>query len=503
MNKSIMIGIFSISSLMYGGCVQDGMNLWRLTENVSCSVGVVCEIKQADITPGVLFIDNPGHYKLCENVVGPAQITIRASDVILDLGGYVTDGVVINVNDDIQNITIKNGTMKNMIFGVDININVRNVLIEDLVIDTLVPNGGAPTLNFAFRIANGPVTGVTLRNVSIYNGCPQNILFSGLDPDDYITDIVLENVSCIGTNSVYTAELQLNKGIVYISAARNVVLNNVRLIDQIGEAPGIVIDTCQVVNIDGAQVASAGPVPASPKNALSLLTSNDIVIQNSMIDGGVNRVYVIGFAINGNVTFVTVENCSATLTARGFFCEAELAAVYKNCSSYNNTLDGFLAEGHHQQFINCLAYENARHGFQVQINFDDELFEGCIADHNAQNGFNFNLPGGFPTAKVICSSCIANRNGQHGFATDSHGIFSSCEATNNTLNGFNILGNGIVPYHNVVLYQCLASTNLGSGINNVSANVFIVDTRSSSTVAPVYQLNQVADVFGGATIVNY
>ncbi len=457
--RSFLVLSFCLTHFMHASCVKDGMNLWRLTENVSCSVGAVCEIKQSDLT-SVYFINNPGHYKLCENVTGPARITIRSSDVILDLGGYYAENMVIDINSNIQNIIIRNGTLKNTPVGVNINPNTHNILIEDLVIDTLVPNLVLPTSNFAFAISSGPVTGVTLRNISIYNGCPQNIIFSGFAPD-YITDIVLENVSCIGTNSAFTAELQPNVGIIYLFACQNIVFKNVNLENQIAEVDGIVFDTCLNGSLDGGFIKSTLSAPSNLTfgyhflNGTSYIDCNDLVV-----NCGANRVYQCGICLDLNTTFININRCSAA------FADVEGIRVFgsnsilTNCLSEKSTASGFLISvGSNNQLYDCVSSFNGSNGFNC--NGLNCIYNNCRASYNTTSGF---LIAGQPST---FTQCYSSDNTQQGFRVFADGCsFNKCNAEYNQLNGFYIdVSNGCL------LNNCTMNYNgsYGAIVNNVVA----------------------------------
>src|ERR1700722_19404667 len=124
-----------VSLLQGGGCIQDGMNLWKLSENIACSVGSYCELKQATFP---VTISASGHYKLCEDIssVGGASLSITASNVILDFGGYSLTNINIVVSAGVSDIIIGNGTIANTTNPVTINSNTQNILVENLIIDT-------------------------------------------------------------------------------------------------------------------------------------------------------------------------------------------------------------------------------------------------------------------------------------------------------------------------------------------------------------------------------
>lgn len=196
--KSIVFFMLATTAplLQSGGCVVDGMNIWQLSECIACSVGAYFEVTQANFSPNFV-ITTSGHYKFCENLTG--SIIINASDVILDLGNYTLNNDDIAVFPDLSNVIIRNGTIANSAAPLTIN-GGQNILVENIIIDTVVPAGSPPTI--AIEIA-GNGTGITLRDITIYNGAPINILFSNLSGTVSYTNVTLENISCINTNSAF------------------------------------------------------------------------------------------------------------------------------------------------------------------------------------------------------------------------------------------------------------------------------------------------------------
>lgn len=460
-----------------------------------CTIGTV--ITQAMLP--LVTIATSGHYRLCGNL-STGVLVISANDVTLDLGGYYIDGIGIQVNSGFKNIVIRNGTIKNVPTAIDISSNTSNILIENIVIDTIIPNPSGP--EFAIRVSSGPATGLTIQNVSVYNGCRQNFVLNN------IKGLKLEDISFINTNSLFTTALGFG-AILRIINSQDVVLKSIDLADQFNGAAAVVVDTCTDVQIDDLSISTtlAAFLGGRP-DAFTVNASENVFITNSFINSGSNSVYEYGFFLGNTSNNITMENCSSGYNNNvGFVAVTRSSgSIYKNCTAHNNGVYGFFMNGYQEQFINCNAYVNGVDGFLIGIACENLLLDGCISAYNVRDGFAANLsPDGVLATEYY--GCIAQKNGRNGFTIDNNGTLSFCNSVNNTVDGFLILGTQIVNGHKVVLRQCLASTNRQRGINNLSAAanfLYIIDTRSSSTAAPVYQLNQLPDVFGiNAVVVTF
>src|SRR5581483_10178300 len=119
----------------------------EIEDSLHCLTGN--EIRASDIGTTGLIIDKPGLWHFCENIQtsgivnqGPA-ITIAANDVVLDLGGFVLQllnptsanvGDGIDIAPGVQNVTIRNGTLRGWNFSINILGENDLVIIEKLKI---------------------------------------------------------------------------------------------------------------------------------------------------------------------------------------------------------------------------------------------------------------------------------------------------------------------------------------------------------------------------------
>lgn len=538
--KNTFFRILCVTQLMVAGglygisCVQDGMNLWRLAENISCSTGAYCELRQSDFNPvGLTLISTPGRYKLCENVDGSGQtVLITVDNVILDLGEYtMTNFAGIGIDLSINNVIIRNGTIRDGIADgvVLIGPSHQNIIIEDLIIDTIIPGqaGEGSAIRAGGLVTGGNVDGFLVRNVTIYNGGTTNIFINGvLAPNN---NVILENIQCVNTNPAFVTVPANPSGVVYLNGCDGPVLRNIALYDQWVELNGITFNNCADIVVDGVIVISGLEAGLADTVAYQVLNSSTGGIhRNIVIDGGLGVVFDTGLLLGNLTRAQIVENASVTAVGKtnalGFSllgsehilrsCNVTLATNDSNGQAFNIQAQDTLLEscvatksdiGYFLlvsapggvSLVDCVATANDQ-GFQLSSAPGFSSLHGCSASFNATVGFSINAN----TAPTSFSYCEAVGNGTDGYQISSvPSTFSYCSAVTNGDIGFNIDSNGTP---RVVLQECLASDNSSSGIDaGAGTNVFLIDTRSSSIVVPTYQLNGAADVFGAATIITF
>ena len=100
-------------------------------------------------------ISSSGTYRCCQNIIG--DITIAASDVVLDLNKYKITGGII-VNSDLDQITIRNGVVEDGSSGDGILVNsgATNITIENVTVKNTTRG-----IHFD-AVANGLIDQVTL-----------------------------------------------------------------------------------------------------------------------------------------------------------------------------------------------------------------------------------------------------------------------------------------------------------------------------------------------------
>lgn len=444
-SRSFFITLLMVAGAAKAECVVDGMNLWQLAECIACSAGAYFEVKQSSFVANVATIGASGHYKLCENVSG-LTIAINTNDVILDLGGYITDGLAIVLQSGAHNIVIRNGTIRNPTGpGINLEDNNSNIVIEDIVIDTIsTPLGGNEYAVAASLFVSTPANGLLIRNMTVYNGSFHNFRLKG-------SNITLENITCIQTDPVFIPDpVPTNpNGIIYIIECNNLVMKNITLTDQYQELNGIWLDTCSNIMVDGVTITSSLPAPTM--NAPVAYTVSDSVNgihKNMLIDGGENTVFDSGINCSGSSSTHIFDACDVTRTTTDGISLASdntvlnstvsfsnegfvfLGSGYgENCIAENNSLTGYTLEGASITLKNCSAFNTGTTGFSV-AGANSQL-NGCVADNNGSEGFDITAN------NCSLDGCSANNNVSDGFAIRvTDGCFITNSIANDNASGF-------------------------------------------------------------------
>ena len=407
----------------------------------------------------------------------------------------------MTISGSVSNVTVRNGIIADAPSPIAFGGAQANILIENITVSTVANAVGNKIAIFSA----GGTTGLTIRDVTVYNGSPTNIDFNNIGGS--YDGVVLENITCIGTNPAFTP-IPGAASVSFISC-KNLVLKNISLIDQPNVSNGIFFATCSDVVVDGVLITSQLATPGSATTAYEITLCTDCIHKNVVIDGGANTVFSIGVLVDVNSRYITMDSCDVYRCNHEGFNLSSFFSTYKNCSAQNNGTFGFLTTGTENTFIDCTAMVNTNSGFGI-----DSLSNmyNCIALDNTINGF---IVSGNQCSLRNCSSannpatgfllsgtgmtlsyCSATANATGFITSNTDTTLSFCTATAN-VTGFSITGT------NTVLQQCLASNNSGAGIDNTSGtNTQFIDTRSSSTTAPTYQLNGSPDNFGaGATFI--
>lgn len=501
--------------LMHGSCVQEGMNLWRLTENISCSVGAVCELRQSNFTA---IISVPGYYKLCEDITfaNEFDLSITADDVVLDLGGYSVENVNIGILPNIKNVTIKNGTVKNSVVPLQVDFGTQNILIEDIIIDTILP--GIVPANAAAILSSGGTTGLTVRNITIYNGAPKNINF--YDLNGFHQDLVFENIVCEGTNSDFVDVPTNPSAVIYIKSTHNLTLKNITVANQWQELNGIIIDSCEKLYAQNVFITTSATAPAAQTVAYQVSNSFDGIHKNIYADGGQNSVFQYGISFAGSlrqellaslVTYTKgtgiflgddcamfdtvvdstesvsvgasnyVQNCVAKNSALGIgFIVIGSASILRSCVAYSNGSIGFYLLASGTQCLDCVAERNSQ---GITVEGDDSIVSGCVANYNDIAGIFINVGDG-----CLVMNCTANNNGLAGILVTNivaESLFvAGAPVNNNTWNigqfpRTNTNPNGALVNHNVRLVNNTALRNGDSSISRqIAMNGVVYDTAT-------------------------
>lgn len=449
-----------------------GENLWRLSAAIgSCldllgnTCGSFVSLTQANFNTSPLVINEPGYYKLCESVSSASFFTVEisSSNVVFDLNGNSMTNIGISIGNGVvlDNVIVQNGLMNNApnfitIVAADGGIT-QNIIVQNLVLDTVVDVGGAQTAIKASLNSNtASLSGLTIRNISIYNGAPNNIAIKGnnLFFGPVISEVVLENIQLIDFNPDFTVNPAVDNA-VYFFACIDVVVNNVVVQNLAAGVNGVWIDNIFDIFVTNAKVVSTQALVGTPYG-FYIAASGPVTFDRCVVDGG-----DYGFQ-NG------------ILVTRGNFEDH----VYNNCFIANVAADGLMALSV-IAVNNCETDDCGGNGFNLaacvgnnlfaQNNFDNGflLTDGCqitnaIASTSSNNGFSF----GFGNILVNSQS---SSNGLAGYAmpegTGNQNILINALSIFNLTDGFTVIGG------NNVISDSIAFRNVNYGFNIQSNNV--------------------------------
>jgi len=439
--------------------------------------GVYCVKKDLDFTPPVP----------AAGVYDTAAITIKASNVVLDLCDHtlkLTNNVIrvggIRVDRDVQNITIRNGTVRDFsgALGTGIRVlgNVSTVLLEDLLLTnngfksiTLISDGvqGGVVLGETSAVALAPAGGdgtkklsnVTVRRVRcIDNGAHGMYVFNLFNL--YISDSQFnENKSLNAAGTRLCAGLRIGGSLIGTSTITPFVLTNLTIkncnfdknFSVAGSTLGMALAHTLNVLIENSTFNDneyTGVVTNTEVRGALVEQSKYITIRNcqfnkNMTNGGRS---VGGISISGvNTTIpnligedgLVMENCWACgnlmlnpgsgsagqSTVHGIYSSYSRGLVFKNCvANYNRVISGASLTA-----VNAIGIAVIqRSGFdQGSFNPYEPLalapvIENCTACYNTVDNLAVlrDVSGGFQINFQfgLVKNCNSLGNSMHGFA---------------------------------------------------------------------------------------
>lgn len=413
-------------------------------------------------------------------------ITIAASDVILDLQGRVIDGEVsedssaIVVSDGVNNVVVKNGSLKNFMAaggggdtcsGVVMEGIHKNIILENLFFRNFDGNA-IRTDQYVdgyiidqCRVYSAPriiMYGSGIVRDCIINSLDENMFGQSSSNDPIPRFVVVENCLFPGPNTGSEGSgFRIDNGV-------HMRVNNC-FVD--GSEIGCRLENFIVADVRNCIIQNnqEGFVFRSDELAFQSLTVRDC----SVCDVQGPAYYANpGFSVesasflSGNVSFI---NCTAIDTqGDGFSVIGQIEnAIFKNCNSTGGLQNGFAVIATDQN-INMI------------------LFDGCIAQNNQADGFSFGTVYVYASLldRIIVRNCIAQGNRGTGAYVDGDGfgfnsasylydgsldriIIRSCLAQNNADDGFDF----DVTATNVLMLDCCSFDNGAVGINNDAGNL--------------------------------
>lgn len=362
-------------------------------------------------------INNPGKYALYQPTsyaaaAGIPAISIRASDVVLDLQGFsleqsggAANVTAININASVSNVTIRNGTINNF----------TRMGVEAQQLST------------------------TKNNIQI-----QNMNFT----------------SC-------------QQSAIIFSDTNNIVIKNINVFNCATNASNVFsFGTCNGIKMDNVLMSRCGLSGGSSSFGISIQSSNNVFMRNVAVNNFINGADVSGFAtsISQNIIF---KNCSISGNVgspgmRGFRDQVSGStpsfSQYFDCAFNNNTAaasagyvgwENILASN----LFNCMANGNTIAAFTGSTNgfiiANQTVALNCIASNDTP-GSNNNTAIAFTNALntnigafINCFTGNNNVRGGSGIVVTSNGILvRNCRAWG-MANGFTTSAGGLSALENL------------------------------------------------------
>jgi hypothetical protein len=314
---------------------------------------------------------------LCK-INGPC-ITIKASDVSFDLGGLTLSGgaTAIQVQSNIQNVIIKNGTIYDTLAeGIIVGAGCSNINIIDMKIINANQCNGSSAILFQGQPTN-PIISSLIKNSTISDSKNAGIILLYTT----FTSLIQNNIqSILGTDSsIATIGIMDVGGNFNRYEACNV--EHVISLQPNGSAIGFSINS-----------QSSSLFSCTATNIISLTLPN-------------NNAF--GFFINLS-QYVSLENClsisnNASLAlpagessrAVGFLSQGSIGTSMKYCSTSNilspDSGTGFqLSADTSSSIANCISSSNSNNGFLISNTTTNAILASNSALSNKSSGFNIN-----------------------------------------------------------------------------------------------------------------
>ncbi len=329
-------------------------------------------------------LSQPGSYFLRQNMGTnggfPIAIRITSSDVTLDLNGFTFIGALI-INEDLENITIKNGILSGAPDPlITLNNNDTNVSLSNLLFHFCLTSMWATT---ASTIANLIIKncsfigynnyGVDLNEAALINGlCIQDCYFNAnSSADNSPTDIAISNGNHIQIiNAQHMLETPNATGCLLTTCTNSVVQHcsyqinkNVYALTTPTNITCFAASSCTQLNLQRCITQNATDITGS-STGLSITACTDAVLSECKAIGNGNAQSE-GFIFMSTGTAVTAERCVAINNDHGFYVDGIT----------NMTLE------------RCLAEKNSI-GFDFSATSTNGLVQECVAQGNTSIGFS-------------------------------------------------------------------------------------------------------------------
>lgn len=323
-------------------------------------------------TPGdsvsVFRIAQPGSYYLTANVAGAASrngIRIAASNVTIDLNGFVVQGVAlalrgIATEGVIDNITIRNGTVTGWPqAGIDLQAGGAgsDCLIENIIAASNGAAGIQTNTNAVVRncvAQNNATAGIVARDFAVVSGCTARSNLRGFDAGKGVT---FSDCVSVGNSLGYTYD----SGATFLNcSARDNELDGFRIFQVSATSHSSTFTNCVAVangnngfNVDdnttiancssglnaghGFVLGDGGQISGSTawRNGLSgvRLGSNNLAKGNTCTGNGTSDVNGAGISAAGSRNRIEANVCAQN--GRGVSVEGTQNLIVRNACSGN------------------------------------------------------------------------------------------------------------------------------------------------------------------------
>jgi hypothetical protein len=379
-------------------------------------------------------ISQPGSYYFTKNLdfgsQGGSAITIMASNVTLDLGGFALTNcgaTAISVDSGIpdtpvRNVTIRNGTIANI--GVDgiVATSALSLQVEDMRVHS-----------FGGKGIQGGDNASLQRNIIFYGG---GAIVTG--KSSVVKDCVMYGHQP-GSSGTVTTCLAGSGSLVENCTVRGSSvafdLDGCQARDLTVEycAIGLEMDTGSVENarFDNCGTYAVRATGATLRGVrVSTSAGAALDLKRSRVSDSVAVNCEAGFKLEDSLA----TGCQA-LDNRGAGFEAlgsgtvqgnpvSTASTLSQCAATNNVTGFNLTNA---RAVDCQAVRNTSAGFLVVTSY----LSGCTATYNFNTGFS--------GQRSHLSGCVAVHNAIHGYDLDNSTL-EDCQAENNTQIGFDLTG---------------------------------------------------------------
>ena len=304
---------------------------------VSSACGPVTVIRQSDIDAGNYTITTSGNYCLAEDIAynfSGVIITIGVSNVFLDMHNHeiqsTVGGASIQIEANIDDITVTNGTFTNgnvgiQLLGSNSNITIEKCLFQNQTVNSVLADAGTNHIiaycvfrNAAEGIAYGNINSLTIHDCIICNNTGIGVSISS-GSNFIIQNCIVEQAGAgVGTINAIT-----------ISNVLNMVCNNCIIAE--ASSDGINLTNCPSSNIQSCLVSNVAAVgihiPSGGFQGSSDYTIAECYMYQNNVGIGLQRT-----------SYAAINNCVISQNSFGLQFDTISHDITRNTFLMKNTL---------------------------------------------------------------------------------------------------------------------------------------------------------------------